>query len=88
MKTRSLKPSGWNGCCGRRGGSCRLRPVESGDAFLHRAAAGPYAVVFLDICMEGTNGIGTALKRLSIGHGILCNKFAEVHPQIALKTIN
>ena len=33
---------------------------ESGDAFLHRAAAGPYAVVFLDICMEGTNGIGTA----------------------------
>lgn len=32
---------------------------ESGDAFLHRAA-GPYAVVFLDICMEGTNGIGTA----------------------------
>lgn len=35
---------------------------ESGDAFLHRAAAGPYAVVFLDICMEGTNGIGTARK--------------------------
>ena len=33
---------------------------ESGDAFLHRAAAGPYAVVFLDICMEGTNGIATA----------------------------
>ena len=33
---------------------------ESGDAFLHRAAAGPYAVVFPDICMEGTNGIGTA----------------------------
>ena len=33
---------------------------ESGDAFLHRTAAGPYAVVFLDICMEGTNGIGTA----------------------------
>ena len=33
---------------------------ESGDAFLHRAAAGPYAVVFLDICMEGTNGIVTA----------------------------
>ena len=61
---------------------------ESGDAFLHRAAAGPYAVVFLDICMEGTNGIGTALKRLSIGHGILCNKFAKAHPQIALKTIN
>ena len=30
---------------------------ESGDAFLHRAAAGPYAVVFLDICMEGTNGV-------------------------------
>ena len=53
---------------------------ESGDAFLHRAAAGPYAVVFLDICMEGTNGIGTALKRLSIGHGILCNKFTEAHP--------
>ena len=61
---------------------------ESGDAFLHRAAAGPYAVVFLDICMEGTNGIGTALKRLSIGHGILCNKFAKAHPQIALKAIN
>ena len=60
---------------------------ESGDAFLHRAA-GPYAVVFLDICMEGTNGIATALKRLSIGYGILCNKFAEAHPQIALKTIN
>ena len=33
---------------------------ESGDAFLHRAAAGPYAVVLLDICMEGTNGIATA----------------------------
>ena len=35
---------------------------ESGDAFLHRAAAGPYAVVFLDICLEGTNGIDTARK--------------------------
>lgn len=33
---------------------------ESGDAFLQQAAAEQYAVVFLDICMEGTNGIETA----------------------------
>ena len=33
---------------------------ESGDAFLKVFAAGSVQVVFLDICMEGTNGIETA----------------------------
>lgn len=34
----------------------------SGDAFLKQFALGRYAVVFLDICMEGTNGIETARR--------------------------
>lgn len=33
---------------------------ESGDAFLRTFTAGSVQVVFLDICMEGTNGIETA----------------------------
>ena len=33
---------------------------ESGDAFLQAFPANTYQVVFLDICMEGTNGIETA----------------------------
>ena len=33
---------------------------ESGDAFLAAFPSKNYQVVFLDICMEGTNGIETA----------------------------
>ena len=33
---------------------------ESGDAFLQAFPSKNYQVVFLDICMEGTNGIETA----------------------------
>lgn len=36
------------------------RRFESGDDFLSFFTAGSADVVFLDICMEGTNGIGTA----------------------------
>ena len=35
---------------------------ESGDDFLQRFTTAQYDVVFLDICMEGTNGIETARK--------------------------
>lgn len=37
-------------------------PFESGDAFLAHFVRGMYPVVFLDICMDGTNGIETARK--------------------------
>ena len=33
---------------------------ESGDAFLAAFPSKEYQVIFLDICMEGTNGIETA----------------------------
>ena len=33
---------------------------ESGDAFLQAFPSRAYQAVFLDICMEGTNGIDTA----------------------------
>ena len=51
---------------------------ESGDAFLHRAAAGPYAVVFLDICMEGTNGIATARQLREKDPHRLCDLVAGI----------
>ena len=38
----------------------RLERFASGDEFLENAAAGELQAVFLDICMEGTNGIETA----------------------------
>ena len=42
------------------GATLRLERFSSGDEFLKNAAAGELQAVFLDICMEGTNGIETA----------------------------
>jgi len=45
---------------------------ESGDAFLKDFSARNYHVVFLDICMAGTNGIETAQKiRLADPQGVI-----------------
>ena len=45
---------------------------ESGDAFLQAFPSRAYQAVFLDICMEGTNGIDTArtLRRTGPAAGL------------------
>ena len=56
-------PSGWRSCCKQQLPEAECTWFACGDDFL-RAAAEPglYAVVFLDICMAGTNGIETARR--------------------------
>ncbi len=52
----------WRAFCGwlSAAGNHWSVTIESGDAFLAAFPSKNYQVVFLDICMEGTNGIETA----------------------------
>ena len=45
-----------------------LSSFQSGDAFLETYKPGAYSVVFMDICMKGTNGVETARKMREIDH--------------------
>ena len=53
---------------------------ESGDAFLQAFPAKTYQIVFLDICMEGTNGIETA-RTLRLANPDLLIVFVTSSPE-------
>ncbi len=52
-----------------RGWPCAVEPYPSGEAFL--AAAGPFDLVFLDIIMDGIDGLETARRFRASGESTL-----------------